>query len=439
MKVMVIGGGGREHAIAWKLAQSPKVDELFCAPGNGGTAQLAQNVGIRADDVEGVTRFALDRNIDVVFVAPDDPLALGMVDALEAAGVKVFGPRKAAARLEWSKAFAKGFMLRNGIPTAAYRAFTDEAEAVAYLERQESYPQVVKADGLALGKGVIIAQNFAEARDAVRQMMSGKAFGSAGETVVIEEFLSGREMTVLAFVDGRTLKAMPCSQDHKRARDGDQGPNTGGMGAFAPSPVYTPEVERYCKEHIFGPTLAALNQEGIVFKGVLYFGLMLTDGGVKAIEFNARMGDPETQAVLPLLKTDLFDIVSAVIGESLDTLDIKWENKCSACIVAASGGYPGAYAKGYEITLPPAAAGAGLGSGTDERPNAGTGARAAGGKLLFHAGTALKDGKLYTSGGRVLGVTALGDTLEEAVARAYDDIRQVSFKDMYYRSDIGRK
>ncbi|MDR1439245.1 MAG: phosphoribosylamine--glycine ligase, partial [Clostridiales bacterium] len=396
-------------------------------------------------------RFAAKIAVDPVFVGPDDPLALGMVDALEDAGIRAFGPRKAAARLESSKAFAKAFMQRHGIPTAAYRAFTDEGEAIAYIEGQGAYPCVVKADGLALGKGVIIAADAGEACAAVRSIMSGGAFGSAGDTVVVEEFLTGREVTVLAFTDGHCLRALPSSQAHKRALDGDRGPNTGGMGAFAPSPAYTPEVARSCEERIFGPTLAALKEEGIAFKGILYFGLMLTGGGPKLVEYNARFGDPEAQAVLPLLKTDLLDIVEAVIDERLDCLDIKWENKYSACIVAASGGYPGQYAKGREISLPgfPAAGPGALGAigeaGSRAGANSGSGVDAAaadggaGGCVVFHAGTAVKDGRLLTSGGRVLGVSALGGTLGEAVANAYAGIGKVSFEGMFYRSDIGKR
>ena len=421
MVVLVIGGGGREHAIVWKLAQSPKVDKILCAPGNGGIRQLAECIDIKADDVAGVVRFAKEKGVDLVFVAPDDPLALGMVDALEAEGIRAFGPRKAAARIEASKTFAKELMQKYHIPTAQYRAFSRIDEAMAYLESC-SYPTVIKADGLALGKGVVIAENSGEAHAALRSMMEDRAFGNAGASVVIEEFLTGREMTVLAFTDGKTIVPMLCSQDHKRAYDGDKGLNTGGMGAFAPSPIYTGAVQEFCEEHIFRRTVDALNQEGIEFRGVLYFGLMLTDDGVKVIEYNARFGDPETQVVLPLLKTDLMDIIEAVLNGELDKLKIEWENKNSVCVVAASGGYPEHYQKGLPIEIAPMK----------------------NGSIVFHAGTTIsgaarEPGCYMTAGGRVLGITALGDTLEEAAERAYEDMGAVHFDKMHFRKDIGKR
>ena len=415
MVVLVIGGGGREHAIVWKLSQSKKVDKILCAPGNGGIGKIAECIDIQADDIDGVVRFVKENGVDLVVVTPDDPLALGMVDALEANGIRAFGPRKAAAQIEASKVYAKELMNKYQIPTAQHKVFSQIDEAMSFL-CECRYPTVIKADGLALGKGVIIAENQGEAVTALKSMMADRTFGNAGSRVVIEEYLAGREMSVLVFTDGKTVKAMPSSQDHKRALDGDKGLNTGGMGAFAPSPIYTGEVRKFCENHILQRTIDMLNNEGIEYKGVLYFGLMMTDNGVKVIEYNARFGDPETQVILPLLKTDLVDIIEAVLTGELDKLQIEWENKCSACIVAASGGYPEQYQKGYPIEIEPMK--------NDS--------------IVFHAGTVLKEDTYITAGGRVLGITAIGDTLDEALHRAYEDMPAVSFKDMYYRRDIGK-
>ncbi len=417
MKVLVVGGGGREHAICLKLAQSPKVTQLYCAPGNGGIAQVAQCVPIKATDVEGMVKWAKENAMDFVMVAPDDPLALGMVDALEAAGIPAFGPRKNAAVIEASKAFSKELMKKYHIPTAQYETFTELDAALSYIDAQGA-PIVVKADGLALGKGVVVAATVEEAKAAVRDMMEDKKFGDSGSTVVIEACMTGPEVTVLAFCDGKHLVPMPSSQDHKRAYDGNQGPNTGGMGAFSPSPHYTPEVARRCMEEIFLPTVAALNAEGRPFQGVIYFGLMLTKDGPKVVEYNARFGDPETQAVLSLLDSDLMDIFQACVDGTLDKIDIKWKDQAACCLVLASGGYPVQYQSGYPI------------SGLEEAGQKAT---------VFHAGTKLgEDGQILTAGGRVLGVTALGATLEESISNSYTAAKPISFQDMHFRKDIGR-
>ncbi len=417
MKVLIVGGGGREHAIAWALAKSPKVTQLFCAPGNGGIASVAQCVPIKATDVEGMVAWARDNAMDFVVVAPDDPLALGMVDAMEAAGIPAFGPRADAAVIEASKIFSKNLMAKYHIPTAKYRTFTNMEQALAYVQA-EGAPIVVKADGLALGKGVVVAQSVAEAQDAVRAMMSDQKFGAAGTRLVIEECMTGPEVTVLAFCDGEHLVPMPSSQDHKRAFDGNQGPNTGGMGAISPSPNYTPEVAKRCMEEIFLPTVAALKAEGRPFQGVIYFGLMLTPDGPKVVEYNARFGDPECQAVLSLLESDLMDILLACRSGTLDQVDIRWRDQAACCLVLASGGYPGSYQTGYPI------------SGLEE---AGKSA------VVFHAGTrADGQGGVVTSGGRVLGVTALGADLNAAIDGAYAAAKHISFTDMHYRTDIGR-
>ena len=415
MKVLVVGGGGREHAICWKLAQSPKVTELFCAPGNAGIAQTAKCVSIKATDVEGMVRWAKDNAMDFVVVAPDDPLALGMVDALEAAGIPAFGPRANAAIIEASKAFSKELMKKYHIPTAKYETFTELDKALAYIEAQGA-PIVVKADGLALGKGVVVASTVEDAKTAAREMMEDKKFGESGSTVVIEECMTGPEITVLAFADGKHVRPMVSSQDHKRAFDGNQGPNTGGMGAIAPPPQYTPEVAKRCMEDIFQPTVAALKAEGRPFHGVIYFGLMLTPDGPKVVEYNARFGDPECQAVLSLLDGDLMDIFTACREGTLDQVDFSWKKQAACCLVLASGGYPLDYKKGYPI------------SGLEE---AGRSA------VVFHAGTAEKGGQIVTNGGRVLGVTVLGDTLEQAIANAYAAAKPISFQDMHFRTDIG--
>ena len=417
MHVLIVGGGGREHAIAWALSKSSKVDHLSCAPGNGGIAALAQCVDIPATDVDAMVAWACENSVDFVVVAPDDPLALGMVDALEAAGIPAFGPRADAAIIEASKSFSKRLMEKYHIPTAKYQTFTELEPALAYIEAQGA-PIVVKADGLALGKGVIVAQTVAEAQDAVRSMMSGPKFGDAGARVVIEECMTGPEVTVLAFCDGEHLVPMPSSQDHKRAFDGNQGPNTGGMGAISPSPNYTPEVAKRCMEEIFLPTVAALRAEGRPFHGVIYFGLMLTPDGPKVVEYNARFGDPECQAVLSLLDSDLMDIFLACRNGTLDQVDVRWKDGASCCLVLASGGYPGSYGKGYPIT------------GLEE---AGQSA------VVFHAGTRLgENGSVLTSGGRVLGVTATGPELNAAIDGAYAAASHIHFQDMFFRSDIGR-
>lgn len=417
MKVLVIGSGGREHAICLKLKESPLVDKLYCAPGNAGIAEIAEIVPIKAMELDKITAYAKENAIDLVFVAPDDPLAAGLVDMLEAEGVKAFGPRKNAAIIEGSKAFSKEFMKRHGIPTAGYATFDEYGSARAYIEKAQDFPIVLKADGLALGKGVIICADRDSALKALDDMMLSKVFGGAGSTVVIEEFLTGREMTVLAFTDGKCVRCMPASQDHKKAYDGDKGLNTGGMGAFAPTPVYTKDIERETLENIVYPTIKGLNEEGRTFKGVIYFGLMATPKGVKVIEYNARFGDPETQAVLPLLDSDLMEIVLAVTEERLDTVDIEWKDGAALTVVAASGGYPENVIKGYPITL----------------------GEFSSNLILYHAGTAYKDGALVTNGGRVFALTALGKDIADARRKVYAEIDKISFKDMRYRKDIGIK
>lgn len=414
MKVLVVGGGGREHVICWKLKQDSRVTELYCAPGNGGIASIATCVDIKATDLDGMVEFAKKEQFDLVFVAPDDPLALGMVDRMEEAGLRAFGPKANAAIIEGSKAFSKKLMKKYSIPTAKYEIFEDEQAALDYLEIQPM-PIVIKCDGLALGKGVIIAQNLDEAKQAVKDMMEDKKFGSAGSTIVIEECMTGPELTVLAFSDGNTCIPMVSSRDHKRAYDHDEGLNTGGMGAVTPGADMTDELKARIQNEIITPTVEALKAEGRPFKGVIYFGLMLTPDGPKVVEYNARFGDPEAQAVLPLLENSLLDIVDACIDGTLDKVDFKWKNKCSCVVVMASGGYPQSYAKGYEIT------------GIDTC-----------GKIVFQAGTALKDGKLVTSGGRVLCVYDEADTLDEAIDGAYEGVAKISFKDMHFRHDIGR-
>ena len=417
MKVLVVGSGGREHAIVHALAKSPKVDALFCAPGNGGIAAEAACVDIKATDVEAMVALAKENAMDYVVVAPDDPLALGMVDALAEAGIPAFGPRKNAAVIEASKSFSKDLMKKYNIPTAKYEIFTDMDAALAYV-RAQGAPIVVKADGLALGKGVVVAQTLEEAEDAVRAMMGDRKFGEAGARVVIEECMTGPEVSVLCFVDGTHLSPMVSSQDHKRAYNNDEGPNTGGMGAFAPSPKYTPEIARICMDTIFRPTVDAMAAEGRPFQGCLYFGLMLTPDGPKVVEYNSRFGDPETQPVLSLLDTDLLDIMCACTNGTLDQLDIRWKDGAACCIVMASGGYPLDYKKGYPIS--------GLDSVGED-------------VFVYHAGTKLDGDTYLTNGGRVLGVTATAEDLERAIARAYDAVKGISFQDAHYRTDIGRK
>ena len=417
MKVLVVGGGGREHAILWALSKSPKVSQLYCAPGNGGIAALAEWVPIKATDVAAMVSWAKENAMDFVVVAPDDPLALGMVDALEEAGIPAFGPRANAAIVESSKIFSKELMAKYHIPTAKYQSFTDLDEALAYI-RREGAPIVVKADGLALGKGVVVAQTVAEAEEAARSMMADGKFGAAGSRVVIEECMTGPEVTVLCFTDGEHLSPMPPSRDHKRAYDGDKGPNTGGMGAISPAPGYTPEIARRCMEEIFRPTIDALRAEGRPFRGVLYFGLMLTPDGPKVVEYNARFGDPECQAVLSLLESDLMEIFLACRNGTLDQVDVRWTDGAACCLVLASGGYPGKYETGLPIT------------GLEEAGRT---------AVVFHAGTKRgEDGQILTSGGRVLGVTATADTLEAAIQKAYESAGAISFPDMHFRTDIGR-
>lgn len=417
MKVLVIGGGGREHAIIWKLSQDNRITEIHCAPGNGGIAALAKCVDIKATDIDKMTEYAKAQAFDLVVVTPDDPLALGMVDALQALGIRAFGPRKAAAEIEASKAFAKNLMKKYGIPTAGCEVFSDYGAAAEYVENTK-LPLVVKADGLALGKGVVICNTREEALRALSDIMVKKVFGSAGERVVIEEFMTGPEVSVLAFCDGTHIAPMVSAQDHKRIFDYDRGPNTGGMGTFAPSAKYTAEVRRYVEQVIMLPTVAAMAGEGRSFKGVLYFGLMLTEEGPKVLEYNARFGDPETQVVLPLLTTPLLDVFNAVIDEKLDEIRLEWREGTCVCVVAASAGYPGEYAKGREI------------SGLDALDAD---------VMAFHAGTSAKEGKYYSSGGRVLGITAVGADMNEARAKAYANIQKVRFEGIQYRTDIGIK
>lgn len=419
MKVLVIGSGGREHTIVWKLSQSKKVTKIYCAPGNGGISELAECVPIKVMDFDALVAFAKENSIDMTVVAPDDPLAAGAVDAFEEAGLRAFGPRKNAAIIEGSKAFSKDLMKKYNIPTAKYEVFDNSQEAIEYIKAQNAFPVVVKADGLALGKGVIIAENMDEAIQAVHDIMDDKVFGAAGGKVVIEEFLTGPEISVLAFTDGKTLIPMVSAQDHKRALDNDKGLNTGGMGTFSPSRIYTSEVADECMKNIFIPTMNAMNSENRTFKGVLYFGLMKTPDGVKVIEYNCRFGDPETQVVLPRLESDLYDIFDAIIDERLDKVDIKWSDNAAVCVVLASGGYPQKYTTGYEI------------EGLKQAESLGA--------LIFHAGTKKENDKILTAGGRVLGVTALGENLDDAIEKAYKFIKPVNFKDMHYRKDIGIK
>ena len=419
MKILIIGGGGREHAIAWKAAQSPKVEKLYCAPGNAGIASVAECVNIPVMDFEAQVKFAKEKDIDLVVVAPDDPLAAGAVDAFEAAGIRAFGPRKNAAILEGSKAFSKDLMKKYGIPTAAYETFDTPEAALAYLETAP-VPIVLKADGLALGKGVLICNTREEAKEGVKTLMLDKQFGSAGDRIVVEQFMTGREVSVLSFVDGKTIRVMTSAQDHKRAKDGDQGLNTGGMGTFSPSPFYTAEIDAYCREHIYQPTVDAMRAEGREFKGVIFFGLMLTADGPKVLEYNARFGDPETQVVLPRMKNDIVEVFEACIDGTLDRIDLRFDDNAAVCVVLASDGYPEHYEKGFVI------------SGLDAF-------RSKDGYYVFHAGSKFNaDGEIVTNGGRVLGVTALGDTLKDARKNAYAATEWISFGNKYMRHDIGR-
>ena len=418
MKILIVGGGGREHAIAWKLAKSPKVEKMYCAPGNAGIAEVAECVNIGVMEFDKLVAFAKEHEIDLTVVAPDDPLAAGAVDAFEAAGLRAFGPRANAAILEGSKAFSKDLMKKYGIPTAAYETFNDPEKALAYLETAKM-PIVLKADGLALGKGVLICKDLEEAKAGVRTLMMDKQFGSAGDEIVIEEFMTGREVSVLSFVDGKTIRIMTSAQDHKRAKDGDQGLNTGGMGTFSPSPFYTPEVDAFCREHIYQKTVDAMKAEGREFKGIIFFGLMLTADGPKVLEYNARFGDPETQVVLPRMKNDLVDLFEACIDGTLDQIDLEFEDNAAVCVVLASAGYPEHYEKGFEIR--------GLENFKDKE-----------GYYVFHAGSKFDDqGRVVTNGGRVLGVTATGTNLKEARANAYKATEWIDFDNKYMRHDIG--
>ena len=419
MKVLVVGGGGREHALVRKIKESKKVDEIFCTPGNGGISYDAKCFDVAATDIDGVVNLAKEIKADLVVVAPDDPLVAGMVDALNEAGFKTFGPRANAAIIEGSKVFSKELMQKYNIPTAEYKVFDNAEEAIEYIKERNEFPTVIKADGLALGKGVIIPENLDDAIAGVKEIMEDKIFGASGNNIVVEEFLTGPEVSVLAFTDGKCVKPMVSSMDHKRALDGDKGLNTGGMGTVSPNPYYTQEVAKECMDKIFIPTINAMNNEGRTFKGCLYFGLMITPKGPKVIEYNCRFGDPETQVVLPRLKTDIVDIFEAIDNETLSDLDVEWSDDACACVIMASGGYPKSYPKGIEIT--------GLSNGQLD------------GVTVYHAGTKLQDNKLVTSGGRVLGVTALGDTLENSLKKSYNAVEKIHFEGAHYRRDIGKR
>ncbi len=415
MNILVVGGGGREHAIIRKLKENKDIEKIYALPGNGGIAADAECVNVGATDIAGIVDFAKNNDIDFAVVAPDDPLVLGAVDALNEIGIKCFGPNKNAAIIEGSKVFSKNLMKKYGIPTAEYEVFSDMDKALEYLETAP-VPTVIKADGLALGKGVIIAQTREDAKKAVKEMMEDKVFGESGSNIVIEEFLTGPEVSVLSFTDGKVVVPMVSSMDHKRAKDNDEGLNTGGMGTVAPNPYYTDEVAKECMEKIFIPTMNAMNSEGRTFKGCLYFGLMITPNGTKVIEYNCRFGDPETQVVLPLLETDLYTIFESVADERLSEIDVKFKNENACCVIMASDGYPSKYEKGYEITV-------------DEDMNG----------ELFIAGAKLEDGKLLTNGGRVLGVTCTAPTLGEAIDKSYGEVTKVHFGNAYYRKDIGAR
>ena len=419
MKVLVVGSGGREHAIVTSVAKSPRVDKIYCAPGNAGIAALAECVAIGAMEFDKLVAFAKEKEIDFTIIGMDDPLVGGVVDAFEAEGLKVFGPRKNAAILEGSKAFSKDLMKKYNIPTAAYENFTSPEEALAYLETAKM-PIVLKADGLALGKGVLICNTLEEAKAGVREIMEDKKFGAAGNTMVVEEFMTGREVSVLSFVDGKTIRIMSSAQDHKRAKDGDQGLNTGGMGNFSPSPFYTKEVDEFCQKYIYQATVDAMAAEGRPFTGVIFFGLMLTEDGPKVLEYNARFGDPEAQVVLPRMKNDIIDVMEACVEGKLDSVELQLEDNAAVCVVLASDGYPVAYEKGFEIT------GLEKFDGKEDY-------------YCFHAGTKFDEaGKIVTNGGRVLGVTALGSDLKEARAKAYEATEWVDFANKYMRHDIGK-
>lgn len=418
MKVLIVGSGGREHAIAWKVSQSKKVDKIYCAPGNAGIASIAECVNIGAMEFDKLVAFAKENSIDLTIIGMDDPLVGGVVDAFEKEGLRVFGPRKNAAILEGSKAFSKDLMKKYNIPTAAYENFDSAEKALEYLETAK-FPIVLKADGLALGKGVLICNTKEEAQDGVKSLMLDKQFGSAGNTIVIEEFMTGREVSVLSFVDGNTIKIMTSAQDHKRAKDGDQGLNTGGMGTFSPSPFYTKEVDEFCHKYIYQATVDAMKAEGREFKGIIFFGLMLTQDGPKVLEYNARFGDPETQVVLPRMKNDIVEVFEACIDGTLNEIELDFEDNAAVCVVLASDGYPVSYKKGYEI------------KGLENFVNRD-------GYYVFHAGSKLDDGKIVTNGGRVLGVTALGKDLKAARANAYEATEWIEFDNKYMRHDIGK-
>ena len=419
MKVLIVGSGGREHALAWKIAQSPRVDKIYCAPGNAGIAEYAECVDIKAMEFDRLAAFAAENGVDLTVVGMDDPLVGGIVDVFEAQNLRIFGPRKNAAILEGSKAFSKDLMKKYNIPTAAYENFDDPKAAVEYLETKAEFPIVLKADGLALGKGVLICNTLEEAKEGVKSIMEDKQFGSAGNRMVIEEFMTGREVSVLYSVDGKNSKTMTSAQEHKRAGDGDTGLNTGGMGTFSPSPFYTKEVEAFCEQYIFQPTVDAMAKEGREFKGIIFFGLMLTPKGPRVLEYNARFGDPETQVVLPRMKNDIVEVFEACVDGTLDQIDLEFEDNAAVCVVLASDGYPVKYEKGFEIR----------GLDTFKEKD---------GYYVFHAGSAWKDGKIVTNGGRVLGVTAKGENLKAARANAYEAVNWISFDNKYYRNDIGK-
>ena len=419
MKILVVGSGGREHALCWKIAQSKKVDKIYCAPGNAGVAEVAECVNIGAMEFEKLADFAQEKEIDLTVIGMDDPLVGGVVDVFEERGLRIFGPRKNAAILEGSKAFSKDLMKKYNIPTAAYENFDDADKALAYLETA-SFPIVLKADGLALGKGVLICNTLEEAKEGVKSIMMDKAFGNAGNQMVVEEFMTGREVSVLSFVDGKTIKIMTSAQDHKRAMDGDQGLNTGGMGTFSPSPFYTEEIDEFCKKYIYQATVDAMKAEGREFKGIIFFGLMLTEKGPRVLEYNARFGDPETQVVLPRMKNDIVEVFEACVDGTLDQIELEFEDNAAVCVVLASAGYPLKYEKGLPIS--------GLETFKDKESY-----------FVFHAGTKFNDeGTIVTNGGRVLGVTATGANLKEARANAYEATKWVTFDNKYCRSDIGK-
>ena len=419
MRVLVVGGGGREHALIRKIKESSKVDYIACCPGNGGISYDAQCFNVGATDIDGVVALAKEIKADLVVVAPDDPLVLGMVDALNEAGFKTFGPKANAAIIEGSKVFSKDLMLKYNIPTAEYKVFDNPNDVIEYIKEKNEFPTVIKADGLALGKGVIIPETLEEAESGIKEIMEDKIFGDSGNNVVVEEFLTGPEVSVLAFTDGKCVKPMVSSMDHKRALDGDKGLNTGGMGTVSPNPYYTDEIAKECMEKIFIPTIQAMNKEGRTFKGCLYFGLMLTPKGPKVIEYNCRFGDPETQVVLPRLKTDIIVIFEAINNEILSDLDIEWDKRACTCVIMASGGYPKSYPKGIEIS--------GLNAGQLD------------GVTVYHAGTKLDGDKLVTSGGRVLGVTALGDSIQQALDKSYQGVNKIHFDGSHFRKDIGQR